>query len=758
MAEGKGGSAGAGRGEGGNEEDCRENEKYVLIKDIDMTNETLKQIRVNALGFSVKEMAEKLNMPISEYEKIENEHPIPLAMLMKVAQSVGKPIDFLLNMQKEEIKFDIKDGWSSIYDVERKLSQFLITHRSSIDSESLLNILRKTIRKPRIAFVGHSDVGKSTLINTLLGSNTLPVSWTPTTSIIVYVKHIKDKPSYIKDDVAIFHAGESGELWDDTKLGEHEYTESYLIATGDYSLLREYGARQGSKFDDTNAVSAVVFVDSDILNNCDLVDLPGYGTGDREADDSLLTKMKGIDILVYMSTAIQFMQGPDFLWLQNLLPNLSSLSLNNKLLRPLSNLYVVASQAQNVHNGSNEQLNYILNEAVERFGKTLPDNYWNKFGQNVSLETFRKRLFTYSTDQKSLRKDFEDDLRSLLEKLPQVIAQDLLSMLMDNVKQRIENLEVRIKSFRQTLSDRNEKKKRLEQVLANEPERINRNTMAKQKIFDQINQFKQEATIDFIEKYNQIINKENIIKQIEDNDWKERKEDMELLSQKISNLLNEANSTITLQYSEKFKDLVNQYINDFKTETHLELLETEINGNVGFNFIASFAGGLAGLAAYGALAVWAASLGNLGAYILVAKGVSLLAALGISVGGTAAVISTISAIGGPIVIAVGLAVLIAVAIYTMVRNWKDDIAKIIIKEYDKQNVLEEYKAAIAQYWDDTKAAFISSSDNMEREYKEYLETLKNDINKTNDEELKQKIEAEEEKINIYNQLINNLTK
>lgn len=98
MAEGKGGSAGAGRGEGGNEEDYRENEKYVLIKDIDMTNETLKQIRVNSLGFSVKEMAEKLNMPISEYEKIENEHPIPLAMLMKVAQSVGKPIDFLLNM------------------------------------------------------------------------------------------------------------------------------------------------------------------------------------------------------------------------------------------------------------------------------------------------------------------------------------------------------------------------------------------------------------------------------------------------------------------------------------------------------------------------------------------------------------------------------------------------------------------------------------------------------------------------------------
>lgn len=154
----------------------------------------------------------------------------------------------------------------------------------------MLDILHKTVRKPRVAFVGRSDAGKSTLINTLLGSDTLPVSWTPTTSIIVYVKHIKDKPSYIKGNVAVFHADENYELWDDTRLNEREYTESYLITTGDYPLLKEYGARQGSRFEETNAVSAVMFVDSDILNNCDLVDLPGYGTGDRKEDDSLLAK------------------------------------------------------------------------------------------------------------------------------------------------------------------------------------------------------------------------------------------------------------------------------------------------------------------------------------------------------------------------------------------------------------------------------------------------------------------------------------
>lgn len=724
-----------------------------------MINKTLKQIRINSLGFSAKEMADKLNMPVSEYEKIENERPLPSDLLIKVAQATGKSMEFLLNVQKKEIKFEIKNQWISIYDLERKLSQFLLGNRSYIESESLLTLLKKMVRKPRVAFVGRSDAGKSTLINTLLGSNTLPVSWTPTTSIIVYVKHVKEKPSYIKGDVAIFHADENNELWDDTKLSEREYTESFLIATGDYSLLKDYGARQGSKYEETNAVSAVMFVDSDILENCDLVDLPGYGTGDRDADDSLLAKMKGTDILVYMSAANQFMQAGDFTWLQNELPNLASIALNNKSLRPLSNLYVVASQAHIINNGSMVQLNRILDEGVCRFNKTLFPNYWSKFGQDVDSATFRKRFFTYSTDQESLRKDFEEDLRSLLEKLPRIIVDNLLSVLKDAVQKRINNIQSRIKSFREILLDRNAKKAELEEILANEPKRINKNVIAKQEMFDAINRFKQEATVDFAERYNQIINKENIVDLIKSNDLTKKEEDMKLLGQKLSNLLNEANASITLRYSEEFKVLVDEYIRNFEADTNLQSLDSGINGKAGFDFKASFAGGLAGLALYGALAVWAAGLGNLGAYILIAKGVSVLAALGISIsGGTAAAISAVAAIGGPVVIAVGLAALVAALFYAIfAANWKETIAKKIVKEYDKKKVLEECQKSIAKYWDDTKVAFISAADNMEKEFKEHLDTLKKEINETNDDEINRKIEAEEMSLNVYTQLFNNLT-
>lgn len=139
------------------------------------------------------------------------------------------------------------------------------------------------------------------------------------------------------------------------------------------------------------------------------------------------------------------------------------------------------------------------------------------------METFHKRFFTYSTDQKDLRKEFEIDLRDLLERLPQVIKNDLLSVLKNNVQERINHISSRIKSFRETLFDRNNKKERLERILANEPERINKNTVAKQKIFDAINQFKQAAMVDFVEEYNRIINKENIVNLINSNDWKRKR-------------------------------------------------------------------------------------------------------------------------------------------------------------------------------------------------------------------------------------------
>ena len=117
-----------------------------------------------------------------------------------------------------------------------------------------------------------------------------------------------------------------------------------------------------------------------------------------------------------------------------------------------------------------------------------------------------------------------------------------------------------------------------------------------------------------------------------------------------------------------------------------------------------------------------------------------------------------AAIGGPVVIAVGLAVLVGALFYAIfATNWKDSIAKKIVQEYDKKKVLEECQKSIAKYWDDTKVAFIAATDNMEKEFKEHLDTLRKEINETNDDEINRKIESEEKSLSVYTQLINNLT-
>jgi len=80
-------------------------------------------------------------------------------------------------------------------------------------------LVEKILRKPKVAFIGRSDVGKSTMINTLLRIARIPAYWTLATAIVVCIKHTNYRPAYMDDNVWVFQSDvATNETWDDAKF------------------------------------------------------------------------------------------------------------------------------------------------------------------------------------------------------------------------------------------------------------------------------------------------------------------------------------------------------------------------------------------------------------------------------------------------------------------------------------------------------------------------------------------------------------
>lgn len=709
-------------------------------------NNNLREVRINALGLSEEDLAQKLGVSQNEYKRLEAEsvkkNQVDLVLLTKLSNATGLSLNRLANEIKTKVEFKINDNWNSVKSFKDNFNSYMRQNESLFSKDDyfvkkikdLTVLVNRMARKPRVALVGRSDEGKSTLINALLDSNVLPQEWTPTTSIIIYVKHVDDRPEFCKKNVMIFKSDSKGALWDDTRLDEEGYTTSLCIADGDYSLLREYGAIQGKKFNQISASSAVVFINSSILKNCDFIDLPGYGTSDREEDDSMLASVKEIDVLLYLSIANGFMRGVDINWLQQEMVNLTPITLNSDKLKPLSNLYIIASQAHTIQNGSHEQLKLILTKAAERFESTLSKDYWRNLCQNATPADFRKRFFTFDTDQENLRKDFENDFKNLLTLLPKLILSNLKKMTADFLGKTEKEIKASKSQFEKILKNRAEQRESYRKASDEAPCKLSELESQKAHIVSLIDSvYKRDGIIAFTQAYNRIMTKENIVSIIK-NGWKNKSEDKKDICSKISNLLNEEYLNAIKGHSEEFSDRVNSLLNNFENKISEEAIK-ELNIGSGFDAKGAFAEGLAGVATYGALAMWTASLGNLGAYTLVAKGVNPLVAMGI-----------------------GIAILIDLAISLIFdSSFEECFAKNIIKEYDKKDGLGQFKIAIEKYWTDTKSAFIKAVNNLRDSYVEYLDDLR-EKTKIDDTQIINQIKNESTKLEFISKLLNQIEK
>lgn len=726
-----------------------------------MSEFKLKDFREDYLKLTQAELAELIGVRQDRISRLEqNLDAISLEELVLLSKKTGKSLDEITNYKRDiPNKLEVKDSWNKVRYIKSTIINYIKDYspKNNLNYESKIKELRKNIeaiaRKPRIVFSGKSDSGKSTLINALLGKEKMPTNWTPTTSIIVYVKDILDRPAYMEEELWIFKKGKDEE-WDDTRLYDEKYCREWKIAGGNAEMLSRYGVRKGEEYN-KDIGSAVLFIDSPILKNCDILDIPGITAGiDSDNIAASQAKLKA-DVLVYLSQASGFLQTEDANYLKEALEVLPPLEkIEGTGLSPMSNLFVVATHAHHIN--PRTDLKKICDSGCDRFTKTLPESFWKRYSSNskklFSEKDLRKRFFTYTTDIEDLREDFEKELKNTIENLPKLLENEVFNLTKEYAKSESSEMKREIENYEKLINKREDCSKLLEEIKKNEPKRKfsleENNRNVKNRIFDLDTETKRK----FKEDFNQMLTEENIIKIIDKRGYKNKKADLEELGSYISSEIQDIYRKNLEKTTEKFKDTMDEYL--VETQKSLELTNSSsgINIDLDFDFKSAFIGGLAGAATLGGLAFWASTLGNLGAYILVAKGVSVLSALGISIaGGTATATAFVASIGGPITLGIAAALLVGVAIWGIFSDsWKKKIAKKIIEEFKKH--VTKYDEAITQYWLDTENGFDIAKNKMEEEWEKYINNLEDelynyDINKLK-ETLKNAKEVKDFFINI----------
>ena len=725
----------------------------------------LKNFRETNLKMTQAEFAELIDVRqdyISRLEKSVNS--IPLEIMVKIANRTGSTIDELINFKRPTSKpFNVDDTWGKADFTKRTLVNYLSEQGNRYRQQwgdnydthiaELHETVARLITKPKIAIVGHSDVGKSTLINSLLGAEKMPIAWTPTTSIIVYIKHVNDRPKFIEEDAWVFRASlEENVGWDEKKLDDEEYCKAWKLSAGSADILNSFGTRQGAMHGNNEAGSAVIFVDSDILKNCDILDFPGFGTG-RVEDDLMTLKSKDIaDVLIYMSISTGFMRETDIEYLKESINSLSVIEKKGRnCLKPLSNLFIVASQAHYIDRGNPKSLESILDLGCNRLLKTMPDSYWHNkreiSGYDYSNDEIRNRFFTYTVDIEQLRIAFEKDFKDLVEILPTKINDDAKELIRQYVKDKGGNVDKEIEQYNNIISEREKYELLLVEINKNEPRRANENLGRKMGLIEDIRQMSAMSFDNFSREYGQIVTADHIVSIIKTKGFKKKKEDIQALVSYLNSVLQGKMQNAIKRQADELKEKIDQYLADFEFGIKGDHFSSDsVNVNFSFNTTAAFASGLAGLATFGGLAIWAASLGNLGAYILTAKGVSILAAMGISItGGTAGAAAAIAAIGGPIGIGIALAILAALSIYAIFSSgWENSIAKKIVKEYDSKNYLKKYKDSMEGYWAETETAFSKAAETLDQQWELYIANLQEIVSSYDVEEIERKIKVAKE--------------
>lgn len=682
---------------------------------------------------------------ISRWEK--DPDSIPFQVIQKILEKTGASYEELTGWKKPIPKpLDVNNTWEKANFTKCTLSDYISAALGDMNLpdeykkayvEDLNNGITANLVKPKVAIVGRSDTGKSTLINALLGTDKMPTSWTPTTSIAVYIKHVADKPAFIEEDAWVFANQVGAEsLWDERKLNDESYCRSWKIAAGGVKILRSFGTRQGENYN-KEAGSAVVFIDAPVLKTCDIVDLPGFGTETESDDDITFATAQKADVVLYLSQANGFMRIEDITYLKR---NISELPTWEKKgensLKPLSNLFVIASQAHTVNSGNRVQLKEILDVGCANLIKTLPNEYWANrkklsgydYADN-GFKELRSRFFAYTIDIPDICSPFNNALTEILESLPAIINERTKAFVKSYVESRKPNLINELQKYEGIVSEREKYVTLLSEIEKNELSRTQDNDKRKKGVRDEIARLSSESIDEFSEYMAATINSDALVRLMKDKGIKNKKDDIELFGSSLQSMIQERCETVLAEKSEILSEKAKEYITSYAESISRPFENNSID--VDFDAGWAFASALSTLGMIGGFGTFLAST---------ISGVLLFAGAGFGIGTSIWAGVVTSSIFGPIGIAVGLLIAGGLGLTKLFGGgWEKSVAKKIVAAFDENDFSEKFRDGIRRYWKQTEEAFDKAAAELDKEWDTYVRNLRDTVNGYDIQEIQHRI-------------------
>lgn len=674
---------------------------------------------------------EKIEISVEDLEMYENGTKQPtLEIVESIIRYTGMKRDEIMGESSEsdylKHKIEPQNVWKPTEEAKNDIKKYIQEGYKIFDDDFVEKEIKsferylEQVKKPRVIFAGKSDSGKSTLINSLLGEGITPVNWTATTSIIIYLKHIDEKPAFSKDNVLIFKK-KNDKYFDESRLKDENYFNEYLLSKGNYDLLEKYGTHQGNN---KEAASAIVFVDSPLLKDCTIVDIPGFAVN---KNDDMLHKtffdMQKNDCLVYLSSANHFLHSDDLIYLNKCMKTITHFENKDKNNFPkFGNLFIVASQAGQINDGDIESINKIIDKRSDVLCDMFLDNEDIKYGDTPYIfkaltnytgytytrDDIKSRFYTFEKDLPRLCKKFRKDFSESIVKLTELFYEKVCDGAEFKKQASLKIISKYYDKYNGLLSERVKYLEIVKEYLNNEPQRKVKHDVDVREVSELIKKLGKSAQKEFENYYIELMTEESLVKKLKIGNYKNTDDDKTKFLNSLGERIQERLEYYIVgekkkQIDSKIKELKmfsNTYESDYYTLDNLKN-DVEMGNNICY------------------------AIGE-----LIGRGVGFagMAAMGIPV----ILVSTLGVV---------LAELITVGINQI--NWEERFAKLIIKKYNKvseKGVLSIYIESIGKYFDELRKDFEKFSEIAEKKHSDMLKEYERLADEKNMPQLRKKVE------------------